>query len=101
MVPVWAVELSVVFTGFLFHPGLFSACPAVWEPPEAAGKPLQPCQSPTEDTRAAGGCEEDAAKREPLSTGMEREGSEKKKKIGGKMEIRDFSDLKKRETTKH
>lgn len=50
--------------------------------------------SPSEDTRIAGGSEEDAAKREPLSTGMEREDLEKK---GGMMEIKNFSDLKERE----
>lgn len=52
---------------------------------------------PTEEARVAGGGEEDAARRELLSMGMEGEDSEKK---AGKMEIRDFSDLKERETTK-
>lgn len=72
----WA--LSCVYWIF-FHPGLFSTCPGVWVPWEAAGKPLQPHQCPTEDTRAAGGSEEDAAKREPPSTNMERGDLEKKR----------------------
>lgn len=76
---------------------MFSTCPGVWVPSEAAGKPLLPPQCPTEGARVAGGGEEDAARRELLSMGMEGEDSEKK---AGKMEIRDFSDLKERETTK-
>jgi len=59
-----------------------------------------PCypQCPTEKARAAGGSEERAARREPLSMGTEGEDSEKK---AGKTETMDLGYLKERETTKH